>query len=190
MKTYTVKPLSSKRENICLIITIATIFILSGILLQIRIKPINTQKISKTEISSYKELNSIELGVYSEILNSLTEIEMLIKNNKYPSIAELENEEIPPFSKTTMINQEKDISWKLTFHDGTPLYIGSSTNTKKIGNFIIQINGNDITKSDIFYSKEPIDFYIVEKDFETAKSKMKKIIPYTGADERKKFKED
>lgn len=190
MKIYSVKPSSSKEESFYLIIVVMSILLMAIFLLNLRVKPIYSQKISDTEISAYQKLNSIELGIYSEILNSLIEINMLIEDNKYPSIEKLKAENIPPFFNDKELSKDKNLSWILVFHDGEPLYVGSSKNTKNVGSFLIEINKDDINKSYIYYLKEYIDSYQIEKDYDSIKNKLKKIVPYTGNDERKKFKED
>lgn len=190
ISVYEVKPLSSKKENLYLAFSFLLIILVAISLLKIRCKPLEVQKIENGEISSYKELKSVELGIYSEILNSLIEIEIL-KDEKgdYPNIEDLEKEEIPPYFRDSSWKNKGELKWNMVYHDDIPIYFGNSQN-KNIGNFLLEIDNSDIIKSNIYYSKELLDSKIIEKNYDVIKDKMKKIVPYTGADERKKYREE
>lgn len=182
--------MSSKKENLYLILSFIVIILTATCLLKIRCKPFEEQKISSNEISSYKELNSIELGIYSEMLNSLVEIDMLKKENgDYPNINTLSIEEIPPYFKDSSWENKGKIEWKMVYHDNTPIYLGNSQDSNT-GNFLLEINDSSIIESDIFYTKEKLDSKIIEESYDTVKENFKKIIPYTGNDERKKYREE
>ncbi len=51
----------------------------------------------------------------------------------------------------------------------------------------MKFNNENIDESDIFYMKETPSFEDIEKNFEKYEHILKKIVPYTGNDERKKF---
>ena len=51
----------------------------------------------------------------------------------------------------------------------------------------IKFNNENMDESDIFYMKETPSFEDIEKNFEKYEHILKKIVPYTGNDERKKF---
>ena len=48
-------------------------------------------------------------------------------------------------------------------------------------------NNENIDESEIFYMKETPSFEDIERNFEKYEHIVKKIVPYTGNDERKKF---
>ena len=188
---YKVKSLSSKKESFYLILTFIFLLLISTIILKLRVKPLVQQIIRENEISSYKSLNNIEIEIYSEILNSFVEIDMLKnENGVYPTILLLEKENIPPYYKDNSWKKKGSIEWKLIFHDDIPLYIGQSQNLDLIGNFLIEIDTNNLEKSKIYYFKEKINDKIFENNYESIKPKLKCIIPYTGKNEKQKIKEE
>ena len=91
------KPLSSKKENIFLILAFFILISLAAITLKIRQRTEYKIDIKEDEIVSYEVLNNIELGIYSDIKNSLVDISQLKdENNSLPSLKVLAEEEIPP----------------------------------------------------------------------------------------------
>ena len=71
INTYIVKPLSSKKENIFLILAFFILIFVAAIALKIRHRSDYEITLKDDEIVSYEILNNIELGVYSDIKNSL-----------------------------------------------------------------------------------------------------------------------
>ena len=71
INTYIVKPLSSKKENIFLILAFFILILVAAIALKIRQRVEYKIDIKEDEIVSYEVLNNIELGIYSDIKNSL-----------------------------------------------------------------------------------------------------------------------
>ena len=55
-----------------------------------------------------------------------------------------------------------------------------------MGIFIIKLNENP-ENSDVFYLHEKVSLEKLETNFEKYESLAKKVIPYTGGDERQKF---
>ena len=51
----------------------------------------------------------------------------------------------------------------------------------------IKFNNENIDESDIFYMKETPSFNDIEKNFEKYEHIAKKIVPFTGNDERRKL---
>lgn len=189
IKTFIVKPLSSKKENISLIISFILILLVSGVILKIRYKPKYEQKISKTEISSFKTLNNVELGLYSDLRNSLFDLSMIYEETKkIPQIETLVSEEIPPYSKDSSWKQRGSINWIYLIHEDDIHYLGVSNDVKKIGTFLIDFNKENIRESDIYYTKENFPIEAAKKDLDDYMHLFKKLIPYTGNEERKKFK--
>lgn len=191
MNTYKVKSASSKLETLYLLITFVLILLISSFLLKLRYKPVYHRIIQQNEISSYQDFNSIELGIYTEILNSLMDIEIIKDEiNEYPNENILKNENIPPFAKDKMWQNKGSMEWQLVFYDENPIYIGMSGDYNIVGNFILVINKNDIDKSIVYYTKKDINTSLIKNRFENIKGKLKRVVSYTGNDERKKFKEN
>lgn len=189
IKTFIVKPLSSKKENISLLVSFILIILISGIILKIRYQPKYEQTILENEISSYSALNSIELGIYSDIKNSLFDITMMYdQDGEVPNIETLQEEAIPPYVEDTTWEQRGFIDWTYFKHDDHTYYLGISDNVNKIGTFLIELNMKDIEASKIFFTKENFPIESFKKDMDNYAGLFKKIVPYTGKEERKKFK--
>ena len=67
INTYVVKPLSSKKENIFLILAFVVLILIAGIALKIRHRTDYKINLQENEIISYEVLDNIELGLYSDI---------------------------------------------------------------------------------------------------------------------------
>ena len=186
INTYVVKPLSSKKENIFLILAFFVLILLAGIALKIRHRTDYEINLQENEIISYEVLDNIELGLYSDIKNSLVDIAQIkAENNALPKIEDLVAEEIPPYYKDVTWEQRGAMEWKKIKHDNEDYYVGIGN--EKIGTFLIKFNDANIDESDIFYIKEKLSFKEIEKNFEKYEHIMKKIVPYTGNDERQKY---
>ena len=186
INTYIVKPLSSKKENIFLILAFFILISLAAITLKIRQRTEYKIDIKEDEIVSYEVLNNIELGIYSDIKNSLVDISQLKdENNSLPSLKVLAEEEIPPYFKDITWEQRGAVEWTTFKHDNEDYFIGRGNG--KVGIFLVKFNNKNIDESDIFYMKETPSFEDIEKNFEKYENNLKKIVPYTGNDERKKF---
>ena len=186
INTYVVKPLSSKKENIFLILAFFVLILLAGIALKIRHRTDYEINLQENEIISYEVLDNIELGLYSDIKNSLVDIAQIkAENNALPEIEDLVAEEIPPYYKDVTWEQRGAMEWKKIKHDNEDYYVGIGN--EKIGTFLIKFNDANIDESDIFYMKDKVSFEDVEKNFEKYEHIMKKIVPYTGNDERQKY---
>ena len=186
INTYIVKPLSSKKENIFLILAFIVLILLAGIALKIRHRTDYEIDLQENEIISYEVLDNIELGLYSDIKNSLVDIAQLkAENNALPEIEDLVTEEIPPYFKDVTWEQRGAMEWKKIKHDNEDYYVGIGN--EKIGTFLIKFNDANIDESDIFYMKDKVSFEEIEKNFEKYEHIVKKIVPYTGDDERQKY---
>lgn len=187
---YTVKPLNSRKENISLIIIFIAIITLAGTILKIRHTSHYAQQIKTDEISAFKELNSIELSIYSDLRNSSTEIHLLKDElNRFPSVEELSDEEIAPFHKDITWKEKGAIEWISFPHDESYIYIGFSDD-KKVGNFFMELKNQKNEQVNIYYTTENFSKDNIANNFEKYEPLFRKIIPYTGEDERKKFKEE
>ena len=186
INTYIVKPLSSKKENIFLILAFFILISLAAITLKIRQRTEYKIDIKEDEIVSYEVLNNIELGIYSDIKNSLVDISQLKdENNSLPSLKVLAEEEIPPYFKDITWEQRGAVEWTTFKHDNGDYFIGRGNG--KVGIFLVKFNNKNIDESEIFYMKETPSFEDIEKNFEKYEHILKKIVPYIGNDERKKF---
>ncbi len=113
INTYVVKPLSSKKENIFLILAFVVLILLAGIALKIRHRTDYEIDLKENEIISYEVLDNIELGLYSDIKNSLIDIAQIkAENNALPEIEDLVAEEIPPYYKDVTWEQRGAMEWK------------------------------------------------------------------------------
>ena len=154
INTYIVKPLSSKKENIFLILAFFILISLAAIALKI---------IHRTDY----------------------EITLKDENNSLPSLKVLAEEEIPPYFKDVTWEERGAVEWTTFKHDNEDYFIGRGNG--KVGTFVVKFNNENIDESDIFYMKETPSFEDIEKNFEKYEHILKKIVPYTGNDERKKF---
>lgn len=186
INTYIVKPLSSKKENVFLILAFFILLSVAAIILKIRQRTEYKIDIKENEIVSYEMLDNIELGVYSDIKNSLVDISQLKdEQNSLPSLETLVEEEIPPYFKDVTWEQRGAVEWITFRHDDEDYFIGVGNG--KVGTFLVKFNNENIDESDIFYMKEIPSFDDIKKNFEKYEHIFKKIVPYTGNDERKKF---
>ena len=186
INTYIVKPLSSKKENIFLILAFFILISLAAITLKIRQRTEYKIDIKEDEIVSYEVLNNIELGIYSDIKNSLVDISQLKdENNSLPSLKVLAEEEIPPYFKDITWEQRGAVEWTTFKHDNEDYFIGRGNG--KVGIFLVKFNNKNIDESEIFYMKETPSFEDIEKNFEKYEHIAKKIVPFTGNDERRKL---
>ena len=186
INTYIVKPLSSKKENMFLILAFFILLSVAAIALKIRHRTDYEINLQENEIISYEVLDNIELGLYSDIKNSLVDIAQIkAENNALPEIEDLVAEEIPPYYKDVTWEQRGAMEWKKIKHDNEDYYVGIGN--EKIGTFLIKFNDANIDESDIFYMKDKVSFEEIEKNFEKYEHIMKKIVPYTGNDERQKY---
>ena len=74
--------------------------------------------LQENEIISYEVLDNIELGLYSDIKNSLVDIAQLKEENgALPDVEVLAEEEIPPYYKDVTWEQRGAMEWKKIKHD-------------------------------------------------------------------------
>lgn len=184
---FIVKPLSSKKENLYLLLTFCILIILAALLLKFRHREEYVQNIGKNEISAFSSLNNIEASIYSDIKNSLLEISLLKDElGDFPDINTLEKEEIPPYFKDQLWEQKGAIDWVSFKHENEIHYLGIS-HTQGIGSFLVVIDEKNSEKFDIFYTNEKIFKEDILRNFIQYESLFNKIVPYTGEEERKKF---
>nr|WP_241635860.1 hypothetical protein [Fusobacterium gastrosuis] len=190
IKKFIVKPLSSKKENFYLLLVFCILIFSATLALKFRYKEKYKQNILSNQISAFSSLNNIEASVYSDILNSVLEINLLYdETEQFPSIATLEEREIPPYYKDQSWEQKGALKWNRFEHENEIYYLGLST-VSEIGSFLLSIDKNSSENASVFYTKENLpEINNIEK-LENYQNLFKKIVPYTGGDERKKFKEE
>lgn len=188
MKTEIVRPLNSRKENLYVITAVVVILFVAFLLFKLQHNKKNISKLSGNEISLYEDMSNIESSIYGDIKNALIEIDILKNDNsEYPSIEDLQAEMIPPFYKDEAWENKGSLIWHKHVHSGTTYYLGISGDLTKAGNFIIEVNNNNINDSVIYYTNEPLLKFNEDRDFHKMMMSAKKIIPFTGVDERKKY---
>lgn len=185
--TEKLKPSSSKKENIALSITVIVILLAAFFLIKMRKPQTVEQKIKSGEVSSYSDFSSIEAGIYADLTNFVSEIKMKGNDEKLPTIKQLEDELIPPFTKDITWEERGKITWEKIDKNKKTYYVGLCENVMTSGNFIVMIDDKNRENIKILFikthlHKDEIEFAI-DEDFPG----WKEIVPYTGENERQKF---
>lgn len=186
MKTEIIKPADSKKETLWLTAVMIFILLTASILIIHQKVEKNIFLISENEISSYEKFSGIEQSLYIDLQNALVEIgEIEKETGKFPAIQKMEEEYIPPFTKD-FIWKERGVDWEERFENENFYILGIRKDDSKTGNFLVKINLNNIQNSDIFYNNtlKKNDF---NKNISELKKEFKKIVPYTGKDERNRW---
>lgn len=188
MKSEVVKPLNSKKENVYILIAFIVILVVASTIHSFNKIVDDSKIIGQNEISLYKEMNNVESGTYSEIINSLHEIEFLKEDGRVPDVDTLSSEEISPFFKDPSWENKGSIEWYNFVDHGTVYYLGISGNLEISGNFLISIDREDVTKSNVYYSKNDVGNLFSDGRYHEVMALFKKIVAYTGEDESSKFR--
>ena len=185
--TEKLKPASSKKENIYL--GIITVFLILNAFLLIRMrKPKMTeQKIESGQISSYTEFSNIEAGIYSDLTNFVSEIKMKGKEEKLPTVKQLEDELIPPFTKDITWEERGKLTWDRIDREKMTYYVGLCENVMTSGNFIVTVDNENRENTKILFIKTHLHKDEVEFAIDENFPGWKEIVPYTGETERQKF---
>ena len=85
---------------------------------------ITEQKIESGQISSYTEFSNIEAGIYSDLTNFVSEIKMKGKEEKLPTVKQLEDELIPPFTKDITWEERGKLTWDRIAREKMTYYVG------------------------------------------------------------------
>lgn len=178
------KPASSKKENTILLLVVVLIITTAFLLIKLQQNKEYKQNINDNEISSYIELTNIESGIYADLLNFKTELEIIYSDEKLPTINELEENFIQPFVKDIAWEERGKLFWELFEKDNRSYYLGISENVDLVGNFLVEIDEKNEIK--IYFSKD------IENNYKLSEheihSHWKEIVAYTGEDEREKFR--
>lgn len=179
MKIKKIKPLENTKENRYVYISVMLILLLSISLIFLTNVKKTDKILSNNEISSFENFNSDENGLYSDLYNYSTELELNTKLSEFKNINELETENIYPFVKDDLWIKRGSIEWTKLENNNIVYYIGKS-NDVHIGNFILSSKlSDDNVENNIMYYKGMI------KDAEDAIKnidKFKVIVPLKGED--------
>ena len=185
--TEKLKPSSSKKENIALSITVVVILLAAFFLIKMRKPQTVEQKIKSGEVSSYSDFSSIEAGIYADLTNFVSEIKMKGNDEKLPTIKQLEDELIPPFTKDITWEERGKITWEKIDKNKKTYYVGLCENVMTSGNFIVMIDDKNRENIKILFIKTHLHKDEIEFAIDENFPGWKEIVPYTGENERQKF---
>ena len=185
--TEKLKPASSKKENIYLGIMIVFLILNAFLLIKMRKPKMTEQKIESGQISSYTEFSSIEAGIYSDLINFVSEIKMKGKEEKLPTVKQLEDELIPPFTKDITWEERGKLTWDRIDREKMTYYVGLCENVMTSGNFIVTVDNENRENTKILFIKTHLHKDEVEFAIDENFPGWKEIVPYTGETERQKF---
>lgn len=185
--TEKLKPSSSKKENIALSITVIVILLAAFFLIKMRKPQTVEQKIKSGEVSSYSDFSSIEAGIYADLTNFVSEIKMKENDEKLPTIKQLEDELIPPFTKDITWEERGKITWEKIDKNKKTYYVGLCENVMTSGNFIVMIDDKNRENIKILFIKTHLHKDEIEFAIDENFPGWKEIVPYTGENERQKF---
>lgn len=185
--TEKLKPASSKKENIYLGIAVVSLILIASMLIKMRKPKITEQKIESDQISSYTEFSNIEAGIYSDLTNFVSEIKMKGKEEKLPTVKQLEDELIPPFTKDITWEERGKLTWDRIDREKMTYYVGLCENVMTSGNFIVTVDNENRENTKILFIKTHLHKDEVEFAIDENFPGWKEIVPYTGETERQKF---
>ena len=185
--TEKLKPASSKKENIYLGIMIVFLILNAFLLIKLRKPKMTEQKIESGQISSYTEFSNIEAGIYSDLTNFVSEIKMKGKEEKLPTVKQLEDELIPPFTKDITWEERGKLTWDRIDREKMTYYVGLCENVMTSGNFIVTVDNENRENTKILFIKTHLHKDEVEFAIDENFPGWKEIVPYTGETERQKF---
>ena len=185
--TEKLKPASSKKENIYLGIMIIFLILNAFLLIKMRKPKMTEQKIESGQISSYTDFSNIEAGIYSDLTNFVSEIKMKGKEEKLPTVKQLEDELIPPFTKDITWEERGKLTWDRIDKEKMTYYVGLCENVMTSGNFIVTVDNENRENTKILFIKTHLHKDEVEFAIDENFPGWKEIVPYTGETERQKF---
>ena len=185
--TEKLKPASSKKENIYLGIMIVFLIMNAFLLIKMRKPKMTEQKIESGQISSYTDFSNIEAGIYSDLTNFVSEIKMKGKEEKLPTVKQLEDELIPPFTKDITWEERGKLTWDRIDREKMTYYVGLCENVMTSGNFIVTVDNENRENTKILFIKTHLHKDEVEFAIDENFPGWKEIVPYTGETERQKF---
>lgn len=188
MKTTSIQPLSSRKENFFLLAIVAIIILIAYTLIQATSNREKEQEILDYQISAYKGLSNIENSFYTDLTNSLIDVQMLYEEEgKIPEIRSLEEEKISPFVRDSIWENRGALEWILLEGHGKTYYLGISRDVHIVGNFLVEFDQKNMDKSKIYFNKLPDNGGNLSESIFHIQENWKEVLPYTGKEERKKF---
>lgn len=146
-KTQIIKPANAKKESLFLLIAIILILLLAGLFIFYNQKPnYNKSLLKPHEVSARFDLNPNEQAIYADIV-------VAIKNGdlqNYPEIAELIDNDIPPFADQINHINRGDHHWQKIGNHQQNAYLGISQDKEIAGNFLIKNDQIWLTKNIVF----------------------------------------
>ena len=185
--TEKLTPASAKKENIYLGIAVVFLILISFMLIKIRKPRITEQKIESGQISSYTEFSTIEAGIYSDLINFASEIKMKGNEEKLPTVKQLEDELVPPFTKDITWEERGSMTWERIDRKKLTYYVGLCENVMTSGNFIVIVDNKNRENIKILFIKTHLHKDEVEFAIDENFPGWQEIVPYTGETERQKF---
>ena len=176
--TEKLKPASAKKENIYLGITVIFLILTAFLLIKMRKPKVIEQKIESGQISSYTEFSSIDF---------VSEIKMKGNEEKLPTIKQLEDELIPPFTKDITWEERGRITWERIDREKTTYYVGLCENVMTSGNFIVIVDNANRENIKILFIKTHLHKDEVEFAIDENFPGWQEIVPYTGENEKQKI---
>lgn len=188
MRSLKIAALNSKKENSFLLLFVLLILSLSYVLIRMTAKKNIEQVLGENQISAYEDLSNVNNSFYTDLKNSLLDIEALKElMSDFPSIQSLEEEEISPFVKDKLWENRGSVLWKKLEEAGEVFYLGRSQDLKSLGNFLLDIEETNIAESKIYFSDEALSVEALEESIHHLEHEWKEVVAYTGKEERKKF---
>ena len=185
--TEKLKPASSKKENVILIITVVLLILTAALLIKLRKTEAPKQKIKENEVSSYSDFSNIEESIYADLINFVSEIKMKGKDEELPTIKQLEDELMPPFTKDITWEERGKLTWERIDKNKKTYYVGLCENVMTSGNFLVSVDNENKENTKILFIKTHIHKDEVEFAIDENFPGWKEIVPYTGENERQKF---
>ena len=154
--TEKLKPASSKKENVILIITVVLLILTAALLIKLRKTEAPKQKIKENEVSSYSDFSNIEESIYADLINFVSEIKMKGKDEELPTIKQLEDELMPPFTKDITWEERGKLTWERIDKNKKTYYVGLCENVMTSGNFLVAVDNENKENTKILFIKTHI----------------------------------
>lgn len=157
-------------------------------LIQLTTNQEEKQEIFEYQMSAYEDLSNVNNSFYSDLTNALMDIQALYETEgKIPEIHSLEEEGISPFVRDSLWENRGALEWRILKKGKHSYYLGISKNVNLVGNFLIELQEDELDKSKIYFNQEQDDGRSLPHSISHIHEHWKEILPYTGEEERKKF---
>jgi len=137
-----VRPAGAGRETLYVLAASALVLLLAFALIAVRRQLPETQELAEYQISAYSGLNSVEQGLYNDLLAASLEIDLYHADTlTWPSVEHLRSGYIPPFAQDMSWKQRGALQWRQDVPDmelqHTVSYFALSQDYSVTGSFII-----------------------------------------------------